>query len=126
LDGEARVRAAGFKDIKFPGEDGFVVLSLRPELPRADQTTARDVVIIADRSYSRTGVSMELQSKLIARVIAEMDPADRVAVLACNERCEPVGKPGFDPPGVGTANLVHSALTELAPEGATNLLEPIR
>jgi len=125
-EADSDLEVVGFTDAAHPDELGYAVLSLRPDLPRTAQAEPRDLLLVADRSYSRTGLSKDLQTKVITRTMVEMDPTDRVAVIACNERCVPVGGGRFVKPTPELVAEVQKSLEGLAPEGATNLLEAVQ
>lgn len=102
----------------------FVV---RPDLARTQgAANPRDFVVIIDRSYNRSGAALALQKRLVPKMIEEMDPRDRVIVLACNQQCEAVGSPELRAGGVSTAHDVEAALVGLDARGGTYPVEAVR
>ena len=127
LDGEEReLRAAGFRDATRPQENGYVTLTLRPNLPKVAHVGARDLVVIVDTSYSRGGVAMTKQAELVKRLISELDYRDRVALLTCAHTCSPLGAPGLTEAQSLRADDLAESLTNLPASGATNLVEAVR
>ena len=106
--------------------DGFVAFSLRPRLPRSVDNHGRDFVLVLDTSYSRHGLAMALQQALAPRLVAEMDPLDRVVVIACATTCAPVGQAGFAPAREATAAAVSADVAKLSARGSSYTLEAVR
>lgn len=107
-------------------EDPYAVFVLRPDLPAASEVQPRDFVFVVDQSISQTGVALDLQRRLLPRLIREMDPLDRLTVVACSERCQPVGSPEFAHPSAAVADNVTEALQKLQARGATYPVESVR
>lgn len=108
-----------------PKKDSFAVMVVRPDLPMRKQTKPRDFVVVLDKSLSRTGAALDIQKRLVPRMIREMDALDRVAVIACNEKCEALAAE-FAAPRLATADAVETALVSLEASGATYPVEAIR
>lgn len=123
--GEKTWRAATYRNPKRAKDPGYLMVALRPELPQLSDVEGRDFLIVADTSYTRQGKAWDIQNKLIARFVREMDPLDRVAVIACAGTCQPVGEGAFAAPGEARAAKIQTALTTLVPRGTSNLAEAI-
>ena len=119
------VQAWGFQG-RDQKDDGFVAFTVRPTLPRAGNRQGRDFVIALDSSYSRQGLTMQLQKHLLPRLIAEMDRLDRVQVIACATSCVPVGAPEFAPVRVRTLDELTRAVDGVRPQGSTYTVEAVR
>ncbi|MBA2661298.1 MAG: FecR domain-containing protein [Bradymonadaceae bacterium] len=125
-DDGRELRAYGYADPRRSNEPGYAVLSIRPNLLASSETRARDVVLIADVSHRRRGAALDLQRKLLPQIVREMDPLDRVVVIACAERCRAVGPRGFDRPSMANADAIANELATIEAEGSTNLVEALR
>ena len=90
------VAVHAFRDSGRPKEDRFVAVTLRPEFERGEQVEARDFVIVVDRSYGAQGAALELYKQLTERLLGEIDPLDRVRLLACNHACVALGSKAFE------------------------------
>jgi Ca-activated chloride channel family protein len=123
-----RDKAQGLRTYTYQDRDdkSYAVFALRPDLPARTEIKPRDFVIVVDRSTSRRGAAMKVQRRLVPRLIREMDPLDRVTVVACAERCEPVAEPAFSPARLATSTDVAEALLELEASGATYPVEAVR
>lgn len=102
-----------------PSEQAFVALSLSPRIPRAPDTATRTHTIVVDASRSMVGERWSRAVALATRVVAEMDPRDRFAVLACDVSCVPLSV-ALDTPGKKASDAVRTFLTGLTPEGASD------
>ena len=120
---ETKMQTYGFVE---PDGQGYALFTVRPELPAVEEVRPRDFVVVLDTSSSRRGIAMDVQRRLTARLIREMDPLDRVAVVTCSHTCKPVGEPGFRAPRAATADEVASLLLDVKPEGATYPVEAMR
>jgi ferric-dicitrate binding protein FerR (iron transport regulator) len=65
----------------------YVALALRPTLPRWSESHPRDYSIVVDTSRSMVGERIARASRLARAMVSEMDPRDRVTVLACDISC---------------------------------------
>lgn len=108
------------------GGKAYSLITLRPTLPRASTRESRDFVVVVDSSYTRMGTAFELTRRVISRLVKEMDPADRVTVVACNERCRPVGSPAFEAPSPAVETSLSAELAELEPRGSNHTVEALR
>ncbi|MBL8717978.1 MAG: FecR domain-containing protein, partial [Myxococcales bacterium] len=106
-------------------EPAYVSLTLAPKLPRLPDGIARTHVIVVDASRSMIGERYARASALAARVIEEADPADRVAVLACDVHCVPWSV-GPRAPGKPAADEVKTFLAGISPEGGSDLVSAVR
>ncbi|MSP26544.1 MAG: hypothetical protein EXR75_15630, partial [Myxococcales bacterium] len=77
-----------------PSTVGFLTLALRPKLPRADVETERAFVFIVDASRSMFGERYRRAVAIASRTVAELDPLDRITVLACDTTCRGFGGDG--------------------------------
>ncbi len=103
------------------GEDGspYVLLALRPKLPRVREQKARDHVLVVDASRSMVGERYARARALAAALVREMDGADRVRVLACDATCRPLGSTALEP-GAAAADAVAVFLEGVTPDGASD------
>ncbi|MEI8256042.1 MAG: hypothetical protein WCJ30_10260, partial [Deltaproteobacteria bacterium] len=68
-------------------EPAYVAIALRPVLPHWTESRPRDYALVVDTSRSMVGERMARAGRLVHAMIAEMDPRDAVAVLACDTTC---------------------------------------
>ncbi|HEU4408030.1 MAG TPA: VIT domain-containing protein [Polyangiaceae bacterium] len=127
-DRDAELSAWAYRpaDVK-PGEDGspYVVLALRPKLPRVRETKARDHVLLVDASRSMVGERYARARALASSLVREMDADDRVRVLACDTTCRPLGSTALEPGGPA-AESVATFLEGITPDGASDLAAIVR
>lgn len=119
----------GFEAFRFDSkrEDrGFFSIAIRPDLPRAEEIAARDLLVVVDRSYHRKGQALELQKRVAEKMLGELDPLDNVSVIACNTSCEPVGPAEFGRATPDRVAATKEALEKLQPVGASNPVEVAR
>lgn len=100
---------------------GFVTLALRPELPRTLNARPRDYVFVVDASRSMVGERWSRVGRLVGAIVSEMDPRDRLTVLACDARCNamPGGLVGADS---DAARDAIRFLQRVEPAGASDLV----
>jgi ferric-dicitrate binding protein FerR (iron transport regulator) len=116
-----RARGADQGDATSSAADGStVVIALRPRLPRVEESARRDFVLVVDSSRSMFGETYQRAVKLAARFTAELDPADRVTVLACDSECRALPG-GLAAPGPETAARIGRFLAGITPDGASDL-----
>ena len=106
-------------------EPGYVRLSLEAQLPAYSSDRPRDVLLLVDRSQSTVGEAGRRALMLARAMIEEMDSRDRLAVLACDGACRPVGGP-WGHPAPALADRIQRALGRVRPGGATDLGEALR
>jgi Vault protein inter-alpha-trypsin domain/von Willebrand factor type A domain/FecR protein len=115
--------------------DPFVVLALRPQLPRYSHEGWRDQVIVVDDGHSMTGLRFQEAAKLAARIAGEMDRRDRVTLLVCDITCRSLparANPGdaegvgWLSPGASAKAAVEEFLSSVTPDGATDLISAVR
>jgi hypothetical protein len=99
---------------------GYVAIALRPELPRSTEIEQRAFVVIVDSSRSLFGESYKRAAALAVRTIAELDPGDRVALLACDSDCRELPG-GLRVPGTELAREAERFLGSIVPEGASDI-----
>jgi hypothetical protein len=103
------------------GGASYVALSLAPTLPRSPDAVSRTQVLVVDSSRSMVGERYTRASALAAKVIEEMDPRDRFALLACDLSCVPMAiAPGV--PSKTAAEEARKFLATITPEGASNVI----
>ena len=102
-----------------PSEQAFVALSLSPKIPRAPDTATRTHAIVVDASRSMVGERWSRAVALASRIVAEMDPRDRFAVLACDVTCVPLSV-AIDTPSKKSSEAVRTFLQGITPEGASD------
>ncbi|MFT3723995.1 MAG: VIT domain-containing protein [Hyphomonadaceae bacterium] len=68
--------------------DAYVAIALKPRLPAAAETRARELAIVVDSSHSMFGESYDRAKRLATRLVRELDPDDRVVLLACDSNCK--------------------------------------
>jgi Mg-chelatase subunit ChlD len=99
---------------------GYVAIALRPTLPRSGDADRRAFVLIVDTSRSLFGESYKRAATLAARTIAELDPNDRVGLLACDSECRELPG-GLRAPGTELAREAERFLSGIVPEGASDI-----
>lgn len=102
-----------------PSEQAFVALTLAPKIPRAADTATRTHTIVVDSSRSMVGERWKRAIALTAKIVAEMDPRDRFAVLACDVSCMPFSV-AAEVPSKAKGEAVRAFLTAMTPEGASD------
>jgi len=100
--------------------DGYVALTIRPELPRRTAARQLDFVFVVDASRSMFGEAYGRASALVARAIRELDRADRVNVFACDVKCSALAQQ-FQKGGAETAQTTATFLRNITPEGASDV-----
>lgn len=103
-----------------PADAPFVSIALRPSLPRRTRYEALDYVLVADTSRSMFGESYRQATRVIARLVAELDRSARVTVLGCDSTCQALPG-GFLAPGAAAAETARRFLEAIEPEGASDL-----
>lgn len=103
----------------------YVALALRPRLPRWSEARPRDYAIVVDTSRSMIGERIVRASRLARAMVAEMDPRDRVTVLACDLTCRAMPG-GVQYAGAATVRAVETFLQGEQPHGATDLVAQVR
>jgi Vault protein inter-alpha-trypsin domain/FecR protein/von Willebrand factor type A domain len=113
--------AAGSSPSPNMSADGsYVAIALRPRLPRVEEQAQRDFVLVVDSSRSMFGETYQRAVQLAARFVKELDPADRVTVLACDSLCRTM--PGGPvAPGPETAVQIGKFLAGITPDGASDV-----
>jgi hypothetical protein len=119
-DRAAEVSAWGYRDAA-AGNTPYVALALRPKLPKASLGEAgRAIALVVDASRSVFGENYRRASALATRMARDLDPGDRVTVLACDSTCRQL--PGdLRAPGAQTAREVRRFLEHEVPEGASDV-----
>ncbi len=103
----------------------YVALALRPKLPHAERGGTREVALVVDSSRSMLGEGFRRATDLAVRVARELDPDDRITVLACGTECRTL--PGAPlAPGADAASAVRKFLGATTPEDGSDLVESIR
>lgn len=109
-----------------PADDSsYVALALRPQLPRWSDSHPRDYSIVIDTSRSMVGERIARASRLARAMVAEMDPRDRVTVLACDLTCREI-EGGLRFASSDTVRAIERFLSNEQPQGATDLVAQVR
>lgn len=108
------------------GEPSYALVTAVLDLADAPSAATRDYVIVADTSYSRRGLVAKKQTELIGRMILEMDPSDRVAVMACSTTCRPVMSGRLEGTNADLATGVMQDLLSVQPAGTFDPVEAAR
>ncbi|MGZ3418467.1 MAG: VIT domain-containing protein [Polyangiales bacterium] len=103
----------------------FVAISLAPKIPRLADAASGTHVLVVDSSRSMVGERFTRASQLAARVVEEMDPRDRFALLACDVACVPMSIVP-DVPGAKSAEKIRTFLSSITPEGASDPVASVR
>lgn len=122
--GGANVAQAGSATTA-PDESSYVAIALRPQLPRWSDSHPRDYSIVIDTSRSMIGERIARASRLARAMVAEMDPRDRVTVLACDLTCREI-QGGLRFASSDTVRAIESFLSNEQPQGATDLVAQVR
>lgn len=123
---QKEIRTYTFADPKKPKDDAYVALSIRPQFESAKTADGRDFVVVIDRSYGRKGAAMAIQRALTAQLVHELDPEDRVRVIACESTCSAVGPKHFEQADAGLVAELTPALDALDARGSTYSVEAMR
>jgi hypothetical protein len=122
-DRASEVSAWAYRDAAASGDAArpYVALALRPRLPKSTaRGSGRAVALVVDASRSVFGENYRRATSLATRLARELDPADRLAVLACDNTCREM--PGeLRAPGAQTAREVRRFLEHETPEGASDI-----
>lgn len=108
------------------GEPSYAAVTVRPDLGTTAEVESRDFVLVTDTSYSRQGATHSLQAELVGRLIAEMDPQDRVTAIACSATCRPLGAPELSGASIDRAREAAEGLSNTKPAGTFNAVEAMR
>ncbi|MBN1773541.1 MAG: FecR domain-containing protein [Deltaproteobacteria bacterium] len=100
--------------------DGYVLLSIRPDLPIEGDPKPRDLLLVVDASYSAFGERFAWQTKLVRSLVEQMDERDRFQVLACDLGCRALWS-SFQEPSAAQAEEAARRLGQLEPGQATDL-----
>lgn len=120
--------------VKFGGADrprqiaagsAYAALALRPSWTGHDSDAARDVVIIVDSSRSMLGENLERAKRLALRVLTELEPADRGAILACDAACQVLPE-GMTMAGGELTDAATRFLSSVGAEGASDPTAAVR
>ncbi len=102
----------------------YVAFALRPQLPAWSASRSRDYVVVVDASQSMIGERYDRAVRLVETMVEEMDPRDRVAVLACDATCRAMD--GLEAPNAASASHAADFLRKERPAGASNVVAAIR
>ncbi|MFO0560030.1 MAG: VIT domain-containing protein [Polyangiales bacterium] len=103
----------------------YVALALRPQLPRWSDSRPRDYSIVIDTSRSMVGERIARAGRLARSMVSEMDPRDRVTVLACDISCRELPG-GMRFPTADTLRAIETFVQGEQPQGATDLVAQVR
>jgi Vault protein inter-alpha-trypsin domain/von Willebrand factor type A domain/FecR protein len=122
-DRTSEVSAWAYRDAGASGDAGqpYVALALRPQLPKElTHGPGRAVALVVDASRSVFGENYRRATSLATRLARELQPTDRVTVLACDSTCREM--PGdLRVPGAQAAREVRRFLEHETPEGASDI-----
>ncbi|MDP3273799.1 MAG: VIT domain-containing protein [Deltaproteobacteria bacterium] len=108
-----------------PDDRAYVALALRPVLPQWTDSRPRDYALVVDTSRSMVGERMVRAARLAREMVSQMDPRDRVTVLACDANCREIsGSVRFA--GARAAQQVQEFLAAEQPAGGTDLVAQVR
>ena len=103
----------------------YAALALRPSWPGHDSDAARDVVVVVDASRSMLGENLQRAKRLALRLLTELEPADRGAVLACDAACQVLPE-GMTMAGGELTDAANRFLSSVRAEGASDPTAAIR
>lgn len=106
-------------------EPSYVAIALRPQLPHWSDARPRDYAIVVDTSRSMVGERLTRAARLARSMVAEMDPRDRVTVLACDSDCREIPA-HLQYAGADAVRTIEAFLQTEAAAGATDLVAQIR
>jgi hypothetical protein len=98
----------------------YVLMALRPRLPRSAEQLERAFVLVVDASRSMVGERYRRASELAVRLVEELDQLDRFTALACDTTCRQLPG-GLRFPGHQAAKELEGFLAGIEPDGATDL-----
>ena len=102
-----------------PGGQGYFALSLSPNVPQP-QTAPSDVVVLFDTSASQAGDYRVKALAVLDALLASLDKADRVALVAVDVRAVKL-TPSFTSVGSPQLVLARAALDRRVPLGSTDM-----
>jgi hypothetical protein len=103
----------------------YAIIALRPKLPRVQGEGSRDTAIVVDTSRSMIGERLAKARALATSMVAEMDPRDRVVVLACDVTCRSWEK-GLTEAGPRAGDAAERFLAGTTADGASDVLAMVR
>jgi hypothetical protein len=106
-------------------EPAFVAMALRPTLPHWTESRPRDYAIVVDTSRSMVGERLARAVRLTRALVAEMDPRDRLAVLACDTTCREMPG-GLQYAGAPAVHAVEEFLGSVEAAGGSDLVAQMR
>ncbi|MBI5486637.1 MAG: FecR domain-containing protein [Deltaproteobacteria bacterium] len=118
--GRADERTSGRADEEGGDAAGYVLLTIRPDLPIKGDPKPRDVLYVIDSSYSAFGDRYQWQVKLVRSMIEQMDHRDRFQVLACDLDCTALWD-SFQEPTARNAEEASTRLGRIEPGQATDV-----
>ncbi|MBI5500618.1 MAG: FecR domain-containing protein [Deltaproteobacteria bacterium] len=101
-------------------QPGFVLFTIRPDLPIKGDPKPRDVLFVVDSSYSAFGDRYQWQVKLVRSMVEQMDHRDRFQVLACDLDCTALWG-SFQEPTARNAEEASTRLGRIEPGQATDV-----
>lgn len=119
-------KGAGLSAVAYRPEEesgsgnGYVLLTIRPDLPVRGDPKPRDLLLLVDSSYSAFGERFAWQTKLVRSLVEQMDERDRFQVLACDLRCKALWD-SFQSPSEEQAEEAARRLSAIEPGQATDL-----
>lgn len=95
-------------------------LSLDAATAKAANTGAREVVLLVDTSASQTGMFRETALSAVKACLAQLQPTDRVQIIACDLEARPLTKSAVAPNSAEAAAAL-AALERESPLGSTDM-----
>jgi len=124
--GTASDRAASDATQALRADDrGYVLFTLRPELPAWTEERSAEWVLVVDSSQSMVGDRFEQTTRLVRTLVGELDRRDSVRVLACDATCRPFSGQAR-PASARLAEELSQWLGTIRPAGASDLVEALR
>nr|MBP9113808.1 VWA domain-containing protein [Polyangiaceae bacterium] len=105
------------------GDASFVAFALRPNLPREARSEFQDVRVVVDTSRSMFGGKFDQAKKIVASMMSELEPRDRMQVVACDVRCV---ESAWLEPSSKSEEDVRSHLSRISPNGSFDLVEVLK
>jgi len=104
---------------KMPGDDGYFLLTLSPPV-QSHQTSAKDIVLVADTSGSMAGDKIEETKKALKYVINSLSAQDRFGVIQFNTDVEAF-KLSLQPASAENKKNALDYVDTLEARGGTNI-----
>ncbi len=97
--------------------DPYVAIALRPKLPPYAERREQLYTFVVDSSRSMFGERYKRASSVVGAMVRELDPRDRLLVLACDTECRAVTDGAISPSASAAADI-ERGLAAILPDGA--------